>query len=165
MTKKLKIRFVKFEHALVMQILEQEGKFVNTNHVKSEFTPELHFRTIYLRGRKCSNNNLEIAPRSFSSNDERDEYLADVIKWITDEQFSNTDNNELKIGSECEVRDCETAAWKQRKLITILPKQYLNRYVCEYKGDENLTYNWSYARPLARHIEPKVDGDVYTWEM
>lgn len=27
MTKKLKIRFVKFERALAMQILEQEGKF------------------------------------------------------------------------------------------------------------------------------------------
>ena len=34
MAKKLKIRFVKFEKALAMQILEQEGEFKSSTHVR-----------------------------------------------------------------------------------------------------------------------------------
>ena len=40
MTKKLKIRFTKFEKALAMQILEQEGSFCDSEHVGTGF-PEL----------------------------------------------------------------------------------------------------------------------------
>lgn len=164
MTKKLKIRFVKFEHALVMQILEQEGKFVDTEHVKIDGSPRLYLGEVFLRGR-YTNNNLTPDFCSFSSNAERDEYLNNVVKWITDEQFTNTDNNELKIGSNCEMRDHETEIWLQGKLVAILPEQYFNRYACEYKcGNKNLAYNYRYARPI-QHIEPKIDGDVYTWEM
>lgn len=163
MTKKLKIKFAKFESILVMQVLEQAGRFRTTEHVRIDTFPAFSCDDIYLRG--CdSNYDLKIDSMPFANNAERDEYLEKVINWITEEQFSIT-SNELKVGSECEVRDCETAMWTKRKLITILPKQYLNRYVCEYKDDENLTHNWNYARPLTRHIEPKVDGDVYTWEI
>lgn len=34
MSKKLKIRFVKFEKVLAMQILEQEGEFKASTHVR-----------------------------------------------------------------------------------------------------------------------------------
>ena len=50
MTKKLKIRFVKFERALAMQILEQVGEFKNTEHVKTAVAPNLSVNSVFLRG-------------------------------------------------------------------------------------------------------------------
>ena len=104
MTKKLKIRFVKFECALAMQILEQVGTFKDTKHVQSVVCPEIGSKCIYLRG-KNSAYDTTIGRIHFSDNAERDEYLNNVIKWISEEQFANG------VG------------------------------------------------------EPKIDGDVYTWEM
>lgn len=104
MTKKLKIRFVKFECALVAQQLEMTGKehFTPSEHVAlwglgMDFADE----AIWL-SRSCGTN---LVARRFYHNDERDEYLNNVVKWISDEQFTN--------GSG----------------------------------------------------EPKIDGDIYTWEM
>lgn len=104
MTKKLKIRFVKFEIALVMQVLEMRGEFSNSEHVKIGNT-----RFCY---NSCSidfifymqKDNL-VGVGYFGKNEQRDEYLNNVIKWISKEQFANGAG------------------------------------------------------------EPKIDGDVYTWEM
>ena len=164
MTKKLKIKFAKFEKILVMQVLEQTGRFKSTEHVRTDIFPEFDSDKIYLRG-EDSDYDLKIDYLSFFSNAERDKYLAKVVDWITKEQFLTT-SSELKVGSNCEVRDHETATWKQRKLIAILPEQYVNRYVCEcIEENKNIVYNWRYARPLAQYIKPKINGDVYTWEM
>lgn len=47
MTKKLKIRFVKFRRALVMQILEQEGLFKATEHVRALGFPAISSGCIF----------------------------------------------------------------------------------------------------------------------
>ena len=104
MKKLLKIRFVKFEKALVAQQLEMTGKehFTQSEHViLSAFGIDFADDAIWL---SCSCN-INIGVRRFYHNAERDEYLDKVVKWISDEQFTG------------------------------------------YAG------------------EPKIDGDVYTWEM
>ncbi len=163
MTKKLRIRFVKFEKALVMQILEQTGEFMGTKHVKLGNIPELGEYEIYLRGWRKDYDLIPVFIR-FSSNDERDEYLEKVVGWITYEQFTNA--GEPKVGDWCEVRDDEKQVWVKRKLVAILPEQYSNRHICETLGEKKkVVKTWTYARPLAQRIEHKIDGDVYTWDM
>ena len=102
MTKKLKIRFVKFERALAMQILEQEGYFKATKHVRVRAYPAVDETCVFLRGWE-KEYDYSIKTIRFNDNDERDEYLDNVIKWISEEQFAQA--------------------------------------------------------------KPKIDGDVYTWEM
>lgn len=88
MTKKLKIRFVKFEIALVMQVLEMRGEFSNSEHVKIGNT-----RFCY---NSCSidvifymqKDNL-VGVGYFGKNEQRDEYLNNVVKWISEEQFAS----------------------------------------------------------------------------
>lgn len=163
MTKKLKIRFVKFECALAMQILEQEGKFARTEHVHRSCNPELRPQFVYLRGHNKSDY-LHPAGCSFDSNEERDEYLAKVVGWITDEQFMNG-SGELKIGERCEFADDLDGEWCDGKLLFILPPRYGFRYI--FATDAFLR-GWTfaqYARPFAQRIEPKIDGDVYTWSL
>lgn len=83
MSKKLKIRFTKFENALAMQILEQEGSFRDSEHVCTGF-PELCCDRIYLCDKE-ERGNLGVFVRSFEANAERDEYLKNVIRWISEE--------------------------------------------------------------------------------
>lgn len=164
MTKKLKIKFAKFEKALVMQILEQVGKFVWGNHIRTSYTPELSLNgEVYLRG-KDRNRDLKIESMCFSSNAERDEYLAKVVGWITDEQFT-VGSGELKVGEMCKFRDGLDGKWREGRLITILPEKYDFRYIFETKA---YVRGWdfaSYAQPLSQHADPTVEGDIYTWEM
>lgn len=104
MTKKLKIRFVKFEKVLVAQQLEMTGKehFTQSEHViLSGLGIDFADDAIWL-SRSCDFN---IGVRRFYHNAERDKYFNKVIKWISEEQFANGAG------------------------------------------------------------EPKIDGDVYTWEM
>ena len=160
--KKLKIRFVKCEKALVMQILEQTGEFIDTEHVERADRPVLFRDRILLRGRDADYDLLP-DPFIFDSNAKRDEYLAKVIGWITDEQFTNAD--ELKVGEKCEFADDLDGVWCDGRLLFILPSRYSFRYIF---ATDVFIRGWSfaqYARPLARRIEPKIDGDVYTWEM
>lgn len=104
MTKKLKIRFVKFERALAMQILEQEGIFMTIEHVRVRAYPSLDENCVFLRSWE-KEYDFSVRTIRFNGNAERDEYLNKVIKWISEEQFANGAG------------------------------------------------------------EPKIDGDVYTWEM
>lgn len=89
MTKKLKIRFVKFERALAMQVLEMNGKF-SDSPVDSNGNGS-HTQI----GAPClSDDSVWLCPiqvvktRLFESNTARDEYLNNVIKWISEEQFA-----------------------------------------------------------------------------
>lgn len=161
MTKKLKIRFVKFERALVMQILEQRGSFRDSEHVCMEL-PALSGDRIYLCDEK-ERGNLYVSERSFVTNTERDEYLKNVICWISEEQFGKNNEGMLKSGELCEVRDHKDFEWEKRKLLAVLPKRFANRYIVEDGWDNGWTY-FTYARPIGRRIEPKIDGDIYTWE-
>ena len=162
MTKKLKIRFVKFERTLVMQILEQVGEFNETKHVFFRAVPAFTLDGVYLRG-SDKNNDLYTPTIRFKSNEERDEYLDKVVKWISEEQFMSG-SPEPKIGERYEFADDLDGEWCDGRLLFILPSRYDFRYI--FATDVFLR-GWSfaqYARSLARRVEPKIDGDFYTWE-
>ena len=164
MTKKLKIRFVKFERALVMQILKQEGKFIDTEHVRIANAPELSPSRVFLRGEVGELGWVVCNSFLTKTNNERDEYFDKVVGWITDEQFTHSEDK-LEIGERCEFADDLDGEWCDGKLLFILPPRYGFRYI--FATDVFLR-GWTfaqYARPFAQRIEPKIDGDIYTWEM
>lgn len=97
MSKKLKIRFTKFEKALAMQILEQEGSFRDSEHVYGGL-PELRYDHIYLCNEE-ERGDLGVSVRHFDTNAKRDEYLKTVIRWISEEQFG-AGSRELKVGGD-----------------------------------------------------------------
>lgn len=162
MSKKLKIRFVEFEKALAMQILEQEGSFRDSEHVYGGL-PELRYDHIYLCNEE-ERGDLGVSVRHFDTNAKRDEYLKTVIRWISEEQFDEG-TGELKVGKMCEVRDCDYEEWERRKLIAILPEKFKDPYVVEDPRCDNDWLCFLQARPIDGVIEPTIDGDVYTWEM
>lgn len=164
MSKKLKIQFWKAEKALAMQILEQEGSFCDSEHVYMGL-PELCCDCIYICD-EAERGNLDVSARSFVANSERDAYLDKIVKAITNELF--TGEGELKIGEMCEVRGDEFKQWEKRKLIAILPEQYIRRFVAETEAYPDMHTSWNYARPITKRTEPTVEecGNVvtYTWE-
>ena len=162
MTKKLKIRFVKFERALAMQILEQVGIFKDTEHVQSVVFPAISYGRIYLRG-KHSEYDTGIGAMRFSDNAERDEYLNNVVKWISEEQFAT--GGKLEIGKECEASD-NGEDWFVRVFAGKSAKQLGEpRYLAYWYDNLGYLIRYKYVRPLASFVRPKIDGDVYTWEM
>lgn len=162
MNKILKIQFWKAEKALAMQVLEQEGYFRDSEHVCTGL-PELCCDRIYLCDEE-ERGNLRIYTRYFNTSDNRDEYLENVIRWISEEQFAEG-SGELKIGEMCEVRDYGEFRDK-RRLLAILPDSYNNRFITE-DGFERWC-SWQYARPIHKRTEPKIEecGQLvtYTWE-
>lgn len=116
MIKKLKIRFVRFERAFSMQILEQKGEFKSTEHVLVEDSPYLLKGAIFLRGVDRSLDLSVCGTHILSSNKARDQYLEQIIRWISKEQFSS--DGKLEIGKNCEVSDdgeVWLARWKYVK--------------------------------------------------
>lgn len=167
MSKKLKIQFWKAEKALCMQILKQEGlpQIKSNGNVNILARPRLGKDKIDLRGDE-KYSYLCIESMCFSSNTERDAYLHWAVNAITDELF--TGEGELKIGEMCEVRDDEDDNWEERKLITILPEQYKERFIVEMEDYPTEHSSWDCARPIAKRTEPTVEecGQLitYTWE-
>ena len=162
MTKKLKIRFVKFERALAMQILEQVGIFKATEHVKAIVCPEIGNKCIYLRG-KNSTYDTTIGLIRFSDDAERDKYFNNAIKWISEEQFAT--GGKLEIGKECEASD-NGEDWFVRVFAGKSAKQLGEpRYLAYWYDNLGYLIRYKYVRPLASFVRPKIDGDVYTWEM
>ena len=163
MTKKLKIRFTKFEKALAMQILEQEGSFRDSEHVQIRI-PKLFSDNggdIYLCAEDERDNLNHVSMLEFVSNELRDVYLNNVIRWISEEQFGE----KLTVGELCEVRNknCDDK-WSVRKLITILPEPYYSPYIVEaHEGRGCCWQAFDQARPI-KNSNPKIDGDIYTWE-
>ena len=101
MNKKLKIRFTKFERALAMQILEQEGlpSCKENGLIKIVESPWIHEGKLWLRG-SDSRDDWEVEVAKYSTNIERDSSLYCIVNSITDELF--TDEGELKVGEMCE---------------------------------------------------------------
>lgn len=161
MTKLLKIRFVKFERALAMQILEQVGGFETTNHIKVFGMPEMGVERICLRG-FLSARDYEVSVKSFEDNVVRDKYFPKAIKWISEEQF--TIKGKLEIGNECEVSD-DGKAWIRRIFAGKTAKQLGEPRMLAVACNSFILRRWEYVRPLASCVQPKIDGDVYTWEM
>ena len=165
MTKKLKIQFVKFEKAIAAQLLEVDG----FNWVKDDSTHIRLYPSGYLTlweeyaSIPTVRNNNNISSTSFNDNTERDKYLNKVIKWISEEQFAT--KGKLEIGKECEASD-DGKDWFVRFFAGNSAKQLGEpRYLAFW--DNNLGYliRYKYVRPIDSCIQPKIDGDVYTWEM
>ena len=158
MTKKLKIRFVKFERAIAMQILEQVGIFKATEHVKAIVCPEIGNKCIYLRGKNLEYDTA-IGFIRFSDNAERDKYFNNAIKWISEEQFA--DGRKLKIGEKCLFSD-DRKDWHSGNYAGKCAKQLGEPRFLELDSNISLI-RWKYVKPLYGAL--KIDGDVYTWEM
>lgn len=157
MTKKLKIKFVRFECYLVAQQLEMTGNehFTSSEHV-SLSTSGIDFTdaAIWL-SRSC---NINIGIRCFRDNDERDKYLNKVIEWISEEQFST--GRKLEIGEECLFSE-DSNNWLSGKYAGKCAKQLGEpRFL---KSDNGISLSrWKYVKPLYDAL--KLDGDIYTWE-
>lgn len=160
MTKKLKIRFVKFERALAMQILEQEGYFDTTKHVRVRAYPAVDETCVFLRGRE-KEYDYSVKTIRFNDNDERDKYLNNVIKWISKEQFAA--GGKLEVGKLCDVSD-DNKDWRRRTLLAVLPESYFSKYIASEKYSDFKWCSWKYARTAGSCVQPKIDGDIYTWE-
>lgn len=167
MTKKLKIRFVKFECALAAQQLDEakgfRWKVDDTTHTfvcNFEFSLTKNSILFALKEQNA------ISSIVFYNNAERDEYLNNVVKWISEEQFAT--GGKLEIGKPCMVSlfdYIDGEDWVMGRLLAILPEHIRRRYIIQSKNDKGLATSWEYARPLASFVRPKIDGDVYSWEM
>ena len=162
MTKLLKIRFVKFERALAMQILEQEGIFMTIEHVRVRAYPSLDENCVFLRSWEREYD-FSVRTIRFNDNAERDKYFNNVIKWISEEQFAL--GRKLEIGKECEASD-NGEDWFVRAFAGKSAKQLGEpRYLAYWYDNLGYLIRYKYVRPLASLVRPKIDGDVYTWEM
>lgn len=163
-TKRLVLRIIKLERALVIQTLAQEGiKAIEGGHVWISHQPELCDDIIFLRG---SNKNKDFLPmaRAFSSNKARDKYLDYVINTITNELFI-ANSGELKYDEPCLVRNAEYGDWIKLTFVAKSPvavEDGKNYVVVDSRNNILLTFK--YAKPLTKRTMPVIDGDVYTWE-
>ena len=158
MTKKLKIRFVKFERALAMQILEQEWYFDTMKHVRVRAYPAVDETCVFLRG--CEKEyDYSLKTIRFNDNAERDEYLDKVINWISEEQFAT--DRKLEIGEECLFSD-DMHNWLSGTYAGECAEQLGELRCLKLDSDTSLS-RWKYVKPL--DVALKIDGDVYTWEM
>lgn len=168
MKKLLKIRFVKFEKTLVAQQLGTAKGFRLTGDDTSHifvclYSFSLCKNSVYIATEECDEIREVISLITFDSNAARDEYLEKVIKWISEELFAT--KGKLEIGKECEASD-DGKDWFVRFFAGKSAKQLGEpRYLAF--GDNNLGYliRYKYVRPLGSFVRPKIDGDVYTWEM
>lgn len=171
MSKKLlKIRFVLFDCALAMQILEQEGDFEDSEHIKISDRPWLGNNEIHLRG-DDSSRDKKVVTQEFDSNQERNKYFAHILTWIRNEQFANRFIKNLAIGKCCEVRNKDSDTWEVGELLAILPENYKKRYVVSdpkpvLSADEPTWQVWEEARPIERgFIFTQETEDTYVWEL
>ena len=159
--KKLKLRIVKFDKLLVVEQLERDGVFKNSERVRISGYMCLGRDWIDLP-ESCTFRSSD--SRIFSDNQERDEYAVNLIRLITEEQFGGT--GKLEIGKPCLVRDYEDAGWKERFYAGKVAKQLgeEKRHLAYEDPELDEFYRWKYAKPL-NSAQPKIDGDFYTWEV
>ena len=160
MTKKLVIRFVKLEKALAAQQLEIKGQFEASKHIiLTKYGVDFSREAVYISPTKTKEMHA-IGREYFKTNNERDEFLGEVIKWISEEQFSGSDK--LEIGKECEFSD-NAIKWFRGVFGGKSAKQLGEpRFLAAGSG---ILVRFKYVRPIDSCIQPKIDGDVYTWEM
>ena len=158
--KKLKLRIAKFDRMLVVEQLEREGEFEDSERVRIVSDACLGRDWIDLP-ESCKFNSADWC--TFPDNQERDEYAQKLIDWITEEQFDGA--GKLEIGKPCLVRDKEYEEWKKLFYAGKVAKQLGtdNRHLA-YKYLENGCFcSWKYAKPL-NSAQPQIDGEIYTWE-
>ena len=163
-TKRLVLRVIKLEKALVIQILAQEGiKAVEEGHVWISHKPELFDDIIFLRGSNTKEDFFPM-PRAFTSNKARDKYLVYVINTITNELFT-VNSGELKYDEPCLVRNAKYGDWIKLTFVAKIPVEVedgKNYVVVDSRN--NLLLTFKYAKPITKRVMPVIDGDVYTWE-
>lgn len=161
MKKKLKIRFIKLEKGLVMQILEQRGTFPETKHVKTSSSPGFGVDKIFL----CDEGYFTSVPDyiMFGSNQGRDEYLTQVISWISIELFAIA-NGSIEVGKIVKVKDFDDAfnMWREETLIAIIPNVKKGAFITSDGTGGWLS--WDEARPVDNYPIIDDSGEVYTWE-
>lgn len=164
MIKKLKIRFVKFERALAMQILEQEGEFINTEHVRIAVAPELSPSRVFLRGSVRELGWAVCSSYMAKTDDELDEYFDKVVKWISEEQFARREDK-LEIGKACDMSN-DGENWIRAVFAgECAPCFGEPRYLAISSVGADTLYRFKYVRSARESIKPIISGDVYTWEM
>lgn len=171
--KKLRIRIVKFEKSLAMQVLEISGglKPIENDRVESILSSELRDC-----GLRCSQIRTDdeysilIPGILFESNEERDKYLDRVIHSISEELFSE-DDSDIKIGDICEIGYVSEEFTSQTyigKVIEILPEQYRMRYIIESESHDKGWVSGNFIRKVGHTISFAFEGTpedgVYTWE-
>ena len=164
--KKLKLRIVKFDRLLVVEQLEKRGKFKNTDHVKVDDDLWLLLESINLKKDKSNGRSADYYA-DFVTNVERDEYTANLIKWITEEQFG--DAGELEVGKECLVSD-DGKSWEIQIFAGTISKYSSEEaffteekiFLTTNPADDNCLWRWKYAEPISDRL--KINGEIYTWE-
>lgn len=160
MTKKLVIRFVKLEKALAAQQLEVKGQFEASKHIIfTKYGVDFSREAVYISPTNTKEM-YAIGREYFKTNNERDEYLEKVIKWISEEQFSGS--GKLEVGKECEFSD-NAIEWFRGVFGGKSAKQLGEpRFLA---AGSDVLARYKYVRPIDSCIQPKIYGDVYTWEM
>lgn len=160
MTKKLKIRFVKFEKALVAQQLDITGEFESSEDVLlTHYGISFADKAIWISVKPCN----DIGFKLFGTNAERDEYFNNVVEWISEEQFNA--GGKLELGKKCEASH-DGKNWFVRIFAGKTARQLGEpRYLAAYNDVMDDFGRYKYVRPLGSCVQPKIDGDVYTWEM
>lgn len=154
--KKLKLRIAKFDRILVVEQLELEGEWKNSEHVYVR--GDLFLFEVYIDLQENiddkSANVIE-----FDDNAKRDEYAQKLVNWITEEQFGGS--RKLEVGKECLAKDFGEE-WSKTHLLAILPRNKKYRYVvCSNLENEEWT-SCEYAKPIDDCL--KTYGEIYTWE-
>jgi len=166
--KKLKIKFVKFENALAVQVLEQEGLTFQKDlgNVRIMCSPSIHGEVFFLRG-DFKEDDFKISSKLFENNKKRDDFILKTIKNITTELF--TQKTILEKGTVVEVSDLSDFNCSHKHvLIATLPEDVDFRYIVRVEGSWKGWKYYKYARPLSREFTPKIErnGDIIlaTWE-
>lgn len=162
--KKLKLRIAKFDRMLVVEQLGRSGEFENTEHISLKEEGGVYLDENGICICKSSNNRMS-SIELFSDNQERDEYAANLIRWITEEQFGGS--RKLEIGKPCLVRDYEDAGWEENIYAGKLSHNIRDRdalFLTESDMSRTHFVSWKYAKPL-NSAQPKIDGEIHTWEV
>lgn len=156
--KELRLKIEKFNKAIAFQTLKMNGDFEDSEHVKFMSHPAIIRNEILLDKYP---NNTAVGIKYFNDNDERDEVFDNIIKWISDEQFS-LPRRELVVGKEAMFNDTLGSDLVRRKLIYILPEGFESRYISDAATYPYWCY-WKYAYPVQDVL--KIKGNVYHWRI
>ena len=154
--KELRLKLEKFNKAIVFQTLKMNGTFEDSEHVKFMSHPAITRNEIMLDKYP---NETAVGIKYFTDNEERDTVFDNIIKWISDEQFS-VHRRKLVIGKEAMFNDTIGSDLVRRRLIYILPEGFESRYISDSNTYPYWSY-WKYAYPAQKEL--KIKGNVYHW--
>lgn len=154
--KELKLKIEKFNKAIAFQTLKMNGTFEDSEHVGFSSYHAI-IRNEIILNKHTDAATLGIA--YFNDNEERDIVFNNIIKWISDEQFSRPPTK-LEIGEEALFSDTIGEGGVRGTLVYILPEEFESRYLSASDSYPYWCY-WKYARPANNTL--KVKGNIYHW--